>query len=62
MKTLLKKKEAQTDLGPKKSEGGLQGVLEGAISSRLDSIRSAVGSDDEDTDIEDVDDDWDDDD
>lgn len=62
MKTLLKKKEAgQSDTCPKKTEG-LHGMFENAISSRLGSIRSAMGSDDEDTDVEDVDDDWDDDD
>lgn len=59
-KTLLKRKEEEFSQ-PKPSGGGLHDVFSNALDQRLTSIRSAMTtSDDEDTDIEEVDDDWDD--
>lgn len=60
-KTLLKRKEEEEFSQPKSSGGGLHDVFSNALDQRLTSIRSAMTtSDDEDTDIEEVDDDWDD--
>ncbi|XP_011406570.2 PREDICTED: serine/arginine repetitive matrix protein 1-like isoform X2 [Amphimedon queenslandica] len=62
-KSLLKKKEEDDEpQQPKGGGGGLHDVFSNALNQRMTSIRSAMtNSDDEDTDIEEVDDeDWDD--
>lgn len=59
----LKQKTLQQeeDLRPRADEGGLQGVFDRALKSKMGSIRAATGDSDDDTDIEEVDDDdWDD--
>lgn len=62
-KTLLKRKTEEENARSKavSGGGGLQDMLSNALDQRLTSIRSAMTSDDEDTDVEEIDeDDWDD--
>jgi hypothetical protein len=61
-KSLLNRRKEETDSGsvkPKSSGGGLHDVFSSALDERLGSIRHAMASDDDDTDVDEVDDeDW----
>ena len=58
-RTLLKKSENSPDLRRSTVGGGLAGVFANAIDNRMNSIRRAVTDSDEESEFEDVDDDWD---